>query len=50
MDQRTLAEHAGVGGEEARREIIGAVDDEIIPRDEVGGVFDRKAFGGARRP
>ena len=45
MDQWTLAEHTGVRGEESRREIIGAVDDEVIPCDEVGGVFDREAFG-----
>jgi len=45
MDQRTTAKDAGVGGEEARREIVGTVDDEVVARDELGGVLDREAFG-----
>ena len=45
MDQRTAAKDAGVGGEEAGREIIRPVDDEIVARDEVGGVLDREPFG-----
>jgi hypothetical protein len=45
VDQRTAAKDAGVGGEEARREIVGTVDDEVVACDEVGGVLDREAFG-----
>ena len=41
-DERAAAERAGVGEQEAGREIIGAVAYDIVLRDEIRGIIGTK--------
>jgi hypothetical protein len=44
MDQGTIGEHAGVGGQKPGGEIVCAVDDQVIATHQVRGVVHRQTL------
>jgi hypothetical protein len=44
MDQRFAAQDARIRGQETRREVIGAVDDQVVTRHQFGRVLDGESF------
>jgi hypothetical protein len=42
--ERATAKHTGVGRQETGRKVIRAINDHIIPSDQVGGVLNGEAF------
>ena len=48
-DQRAPAQHAGIGHQEARGEIVGAVADDVVARDQVERVVGVEAHADAAR-